>query len=216
MAANTADAIKSQLATINTSLGTQTRSAISAATVYLQTLNDGSNKVILLATDGEPNCLDYTPADSGGVSVGGDDMSGTATEVGKAKSAGFPVYVIGIGPDVSNLNTLAVAGGTGSYYPATSATEINNALKLIATMVTLTCKFKVTTIPPDKDLATVYVDKNLVAKDDDNGWMFDPADPTYSTILLTGTYCQNVMAGATSQVQIVFGCSEASSPDVMP
>jgi len=31
----------------------------------------------------------------------------------------------------------------------------------------------------------------------------------------TGTYCQTMLAGATAQVQIVFGCPE-SSPDALP
>jgi hypothetical protein len=137
-------------------------------------------------------------------------MAGTAAEISKAKGAGFPVYVIGIGPGVSNLNALAVAGGTGSYYPATSTTGLTNALRSIVQVVTLTCRFKATMVPPDKDLATVSIDNHLVPKDDNDGWMFDPTDPTYATIVLTGSYCQNVLDGATSQVQIVFGCPAAS------
>jgi hypothetical protein len=209
ISSNSASAIRSQLASLTTSLSTPTASAIGVATAYLKKLNDAGNKAILLATDGLPNC-------ASGQNWSIDDMTGATNAAAAAKKAGFPVYVVGIGPSVGNLNSLAQAGGSGSYYPAASTTALNAALQSIAKVVSLTCTFKANTIPPDKDLASVYVDRNLVVKDDINGWMFDPADSTYSTIVLTGTYCQNMLAGITSQVQIVFGCPEASSPDVMP
>jgi hypothetical protein len=198
VSSNSASAIKSQLASFTTSPSTPTAAAIHAATTYLKTVNDTRNKAILLATDGYPTC---------GNNSNVDQMVKDATDAAAtAQNAGFPVYVIGIGQEVSKLNRLAKAGGTGSYYPATSTTELNNALKSIAKVFSQTCTFRASTIPPDKDLATVLVDNKLVAKDDSNGWMFDPADATDSTILLTGSYCQSMLAGANSQVQIVFGC----------
>jgi hypothetical protein len=204
ISASSASAIKSQLAAFTTSLSTPTAAAINAATAYLKKVNDSRNKAILLATDGLPNCgsgQDWTL----------DDMTGAISAATAAKKAGFPVYVVGMGPDVSNMNSTAVAGGTGSYYPATSTTALNTALQSIAKAASLTCTFKANTIPPDRDLVNVYVDKNLVVKDDNNGWTFDANDSTYSTIVLTGTYCQAMMAGSTSQVQIIFGCPESSS-----
>jgi hypothetical protein len=202
ISADSASAIKSQLASFTTSLSTPTASVINAATAYLKKVNDANNRAILLATDGLPNC-------PSGQNWTIDDMTGASNAATAAKKAGFPVYVIGIGPSVGNLNSLAQVGGTGSYYPATSTTELDSALKSIAKVVTLTCTFKANTIPPDKDLATVYIDNRLVPQDDSNGWMFDPADATYSTVVLTGTYCQSMLAGLTSQVQIVFGCLDA-------
>jgi hypothetical protein len=209
ISANSASAIKSQLAASTTSFSTPTTSVLTAATAYLKKIDDGRSKAILLATDGLPNC-------GGGQDWTTDDLAGATRAATAAKNAGFPVYVVGMGPGVSNLDSLAHAGGTGSYYPATSTTTLDAALQSIAKVVFLTCTFKVNAIPPDKDLATLYVDKNLVPKDGSNGWMFDPADATYSSIVLTGTYCQAMLSGATSQVQIVFGCPEASSPDAMP
>jgi hypothetical protein len=202
ISSNSASAIKSQLASLTTSYSTPTRSVINAATAYLKKVSDAGNKAILMATDGLPNC-------ASGQNWTTDDMTSAANAATAAKKAGFPVYVVGIGPSVGNLNSLAQAGGTGSYYPATSTTELDSALKSIAKVVTLTCTFKANTIPPDKDLATVYIDHSLVPQDDSNGWMFDPADATYSTVVLTGTYCQSMLAGLTSQVQIVFGCLDA-------
>jgi hypothetical protein len=206
---SSASAIKSQLATFTTSLSTPTAAIINVATAYLKKVNDGRNKAILLATDGLPNC-------GSGVDWTRDDMTGATNAATAAQKAGFPVYVVGIGPSVSNLNSLAQAGGTESYYLATSTTALSAALESIATVASRTCTFKANAIPSDKDLARVYVDGNLVPKDDGNGWMFDPADSTYSTIVLTGTYCQIMLTGATLQVQIVFSCPESSAPDLMP
>jgi hypothetical protein len=209
--ADSSAAIKAQLDTLTTQTSTPTRLAITTATTYLNSVTDGNNKAILLASDGLPNCANGTSSSSGT-----DDLPGTEVAVKAAKDAGFPVYVIGIGPatSVSNLNQLAVAGGTESYYPATSAAELTAALTKIAKTVS-TCTFKADTAPTDSSLVYVYVDKNLVNKDDSNGWKFDPTDSTYSTIVLTGSTCADLMDGKTSQVQIVFGCSGTAPTKVI-
>jgi hypothetical protein len=206
VSASAASAIRSQLAALTTDYSTPTRAVINAAVAYLKKVSDGRKKAILLATDGLPTC-------DGGSSWSTEDLAGAVKAAGAAKTAGFDVYVVGIGPNVSNLNKLAQAGGTGGYYPATSTGTLNTALQSIAKAASFTCTFKANVIPVDKELVSVYVDKTPVAKDDDNGWMFDPTDSTYSTVVLTGSYCQAMLAGSTSQVQIVFGCPE---PDALP
>jgi hypothetical protein len=203
ISASSAAAIKAQLAAFTTSLSTPTAATLNAAVAYLKTVTDRSNKAILLATDGLPNC-------AAGSDWATDDMPGATSAAAAAKKAGFPVYVVGIGPSISNLNDLAVTGGTGSYYPATSTTSLDAALQTIAEVVTSTCTLQANTLPPDKDLVTVYVDQSLVPQDEANGWTFAPTDPSYSTIVLTGDYCQKLLAGATAEVQIDFGCPDAS------
>jgi hypothetical protein len=207
VSANSASAIRSQLASVTTASSTPTTAIIDAATAYLKKVNDSRAKSILLATDGTPTC--------GGQDRSNEDLAAAVGAATAAKKAGFPVYVVGIGPNVSNLNSLAQAGGTSSYYPATSTAALDTALKSIAKAASLTCTFKANVAPVDKDLATVYIDNNLVPKDESDGWMYDPADPEYSTVVLTGTYCQKMLAGGTSQVQIVFACP-AVLPDAAP
>jgi hypothetical protein len=209
ISADSSAAIKTVLASITNEQSTPTALALTVATNYLKTVNDGNSKAILLATDGEPNC-----GTGGGTS--GSDLAGATVAAKAAYGAGFPVYVIGIGPSVSNLNALAQAGGTGSYYPATSTTDLTSALSSIAKVVSATCTFKANATPPDKNLVYVYVDKALVAKSDSNGWVFDSADPTSATVVLTGTYCQNMLSGVTSRVQIVFGCPNTVPASVIP
>jgi len=192
-----AKAIRTRLESLTTALSTPTTAALRSATTYLTAFGDGNSKAILLATDGLPTCA------PGGSSWAADDLAGATASAKNAKKLGLPVYVIGIGPNLGNLNDLAVAGGTGGYFPVTSVTELDAALGSIAKVVS-SCTFKADTVPPNQDVVYVYVDKQLIGQDPDNGWTFDLSDATYSTITLTGTYCQDMLAGRTSQVQIVF------------
>lgn len=205
---DSAAAIKEQLANLTTASSTPTAAAITVATNYLKTVNDNNNKAILLATDGQPNCANGTS--------GADDMAGATAAVTAANAAGFPVYVVGIGPSVSNLNALAQAGGTDAYYPATSPEALGAALSSIAKVVSATCTFKANATPPDKELVYVYVDKQLVTKNASDGWVFAVSDPTSSTIELTGATCEKMLAGQSTRVEIVFGCPNVPPPPFIP
>lgn len=204
VAANTAGAITSALAALQQSSSTPTASALKSAAAYLKSVTDGNSKAILLATDGEPNCL--------GGSTSGTDLDGASAAASEASKAGFPVYVIGIGPSLSNLTALAKAGGTNDYYPATSPEQLSSALASITKVVSATCTFKANSTPPDKTLVYVYVDKKLVNKSDSAGWKFDANDASGATVTLTGSYCTDMMSGKTTQVQIVFGCPNVAPP----
>ena len=61
-----------------------------------------------------------------------------------------------------------------------------------------------------------YVDKTYLAKDDSNGWILDPSDPTGATVTLTRSYCANMLAGTTTPVQIIFGCPNVPRDRVIP
>jgi hypothetical protein len=95
-----AAAIEALISSVSPSGSTPTAAAVTAATAYLQTVSDAGKKVILLATDGQPNCP------SGG-SSSSSDVQGALNAITSAASAGFLVYVIGIGPSVGNLDAFA-------------------------------------------------------------------------------------------------------------
>jgi hypothetical protein len=200
ISADAAWAIEARLDSFTTGPSTPTGAAIVAATAYLETLDDARSKAILLATDGLPTCgsTDYMSIEA--------MLAEAVTAAGRARESGFPVYVIGIGIQKDNLDNLAKAGGTGSYYPATSTSELNQALESIARVVTKSCTFKGSVAPPDKDLVQVYADGRLIARDDGDGWTYDPADPSGSTITLTGASCQAMLDETVAQVRIVAGC----------
>jgi hypothetical protein len=206
---NSASTIKTQLASVQLGSSTPTAAALASATAYLKTVDDGNDKAILLATDGEPNC-------KSGSDWSTDDLAGASAAAAEALKAGFPVYVIGIGPSTTNLGQLAQSGGTQKYYPATSPAELTAALAAVAKVVAATCTFKANAAPPDTSLVAVYVDKHLVNKSDSKGWKFDGGDATGATITLTGSYCDDMMSGKTTQVQIVFGCPNVPPPSIIP
>jgi hypothetical protein len=204
--ADSAAAVQSAIARGAPTGNTPTAAAIQAATAYLPTLSDGYKKAILLATDGAPNCY-------GGDVNNIDDMPATLEAIAAAYALDIPVYVVGIGPSVGNLDSMAQAGGTGSYYPASSPQQLFDALSAISKIVATTCTFQTPMPPPDDSKVWVYVDKQLVEEDAADGWAFGA---TSSTIVLTGNTCQNLLAGAASSVQVIFGCPDEAPPPVIP
>ena len=178
------------------SLSTPTTAALNAATSYLKKLTDSNKKIILLATDGEPNC-GGTPAN-----INTTDDLGASDAAAAAKAAGFPVYAIGIGPKVSSLTQVAQKGGTTDYYPATSPDQLAAALSSISQLVGA-CTFTTDNAPTDPDNVAVYVNKEQVPKDAPNGWKYGA---TNQEIDLTGTYCDQMSSGDEATVQILFGC----------
>jgi len=203
---NSAASIQTQIASVTPANNTPTAAAIKAATAYLEKVTDQNNKVILLATDGQPNC----PADG---NSSDSDVPGTTKAIQDALTAGFKVYVIGIGPLVGNLDGFAQAGGTSKYYPATSPQDLANALAAISQKVA-TCTFSLNQTPSgDSSNIAVYLDKNLVPKDPSNGWSFGASS---QIIVLNGTTCDKITSEATSTVQVLFGCPGTDASVIIP
>ena len=194
-----ASAVETAIAAVTPDGGTPTAAAITAATAYLKTLTDQNSRAILLATDGDPNCA------AGASDSNASDVTGTTAAIAAALSAGFKVYVIGIGPDVGNLDDFAQAGGTGKYYPAGSATDLASALATIGKAVA-SCTFTMAQTPPNPDNVAVYIDGSLVSQDATNGWSFGASS---QTVVLNGTACAQITSGAASEVQVLFGCGGA-------
>jgi len=196
---NSAASIQNQISTTQPSNNTPTAAAITAAAAYLKTVTDPNKKVILLATDGEPNCA------SGGGGGGSDsDVPGTKAAITAAKDAGYPVYVIGIGPSVGNLDSFAEAGGTDKSYSATSPQALADALSAISQVVA-NCSFTLTTAPEGTNNIAVYLDGNIAPSTD---WTYTASS---QTVTLTGSSCDAIKNGTSKTVQVYFGCGEAPS-----
>ena len=173
---------------------TPTRAAILAAAAYLKTLDDQNSKFIVLATDGLPNCTDGRTANA-------SDLPAAAAAI---EAAGFPVYVVGIGPEsaLMNLQELSHAGGTGDYLPATSPDQLTAALTSIAGTVA-SCTFKLSTAPPFLGGVTVTLDQTPLAKDEATGWGFGGDS---RTIELHGDACAKLKANPTSTLTVRVDC----------
>jgi hypothetical protein len=204
----TATQIQTAIAGTSPANNTPTKDAINAAVAYFQTVNDGLAHYILLATDGQPNC---EPGATGSVTT--TSVANTVTAIKAAFDAGIKTYVIGIGPQAGNLDNFAQAGGTGTYFPATSPDALTAALTSIVKDVA-SCVFTMAAVPPDPTNLGVYLDKTTkVPLDPSDGYSLS-ADSL--TVTLNGSYCAGLKDGTYQVVQVFFGCPGEPPPPIIP
>jgi hypothetical protein len=208
IAPGSAAAVQAYIATVTPGGSTPTRLAIDTAVTYLKTLTDTNAKYILLATDGEPNCLNTGGGRGGGGGAGASDVQGTVTSIGLAYTAGFPTFVIGVGIETGNLDNFATAGGTTNYYPATSPDQLTAALNAIVGTVA-SCTFALGSAPPDPNNIVIEFngDHNLRPPRDTthtNGW--DYTSPAHNAIQVYGPWCDNVTNGSYTTTKVIMGC----------
>ena len=146
----------------------------------------------------EPNCRP-------GGSSGSSNIPGTITAIENARAAGFPVYVIGIGTEIGNLDNFAQAGGTGTSYAATSQADLTSALVAISAAAS-SCAYAVAQPPANAPVASVYVNSFRVPESLTAGWIYGSDK---RSIVLTGSYCDTVKAGGNPTVQIQYTCAPA-------
>jgi hypothetical protein len=163
----------------------------------------------LLATDGEPNCID------GEVDTALDDTMPAIDSVAAVKAMGFPTFVIGIATEGGvadmTLNSMAanggypLAGGTTQYYSVSTTDDLVTALNRIQVITMGMCTYPLGTPDEHSDMTkvTVTVDGVSSPKDDANGWHFDPG---MASITFTGITCDYLMKGTLKNVQVLYGC----------
>jgi hypothetical protein len=205
IAPGSAAKVQAYIATITPNGATPTTLAITKAVTYLQSLTDPNPKYILLATDGLPNCLNGTNGGRGG---GATDLLGAEGEAAAALNAGYKVYVLGVGPETTNLTGLAFAGGTTDYYPALTPDALTTALASIVGSV-VSCTFGLGTAPqvPTNVAVQFNNDPSITAPHDTshtNGW--DYTTPANTSIQLYGSWCDDVTNGKYTSAQILKGC----------
>jgi hypothetical protein len=190
---------------------TPTSAAMNAAISYFNTVNDGLAHYMLLATDGQPNC---DPGTSGNVTTKSVGDTVAAITTAAAPGSDIETYVIGIGPSIGNLDNFATAGGTGTYFPATSPGDLTSALSAIAGAVA-SCVFTMDAAPPDPSNLGVYLDKGTkVPPDTLNGYSLG-ADGV--TVTFSGTFCDGIKNGTYHVMQVFFGCPGGPSPpEIVP
>ncbi len=182
--------------------------------------------VVVLVTDGEPGIWIDTRVQPGCVD---NDLPHVAEAARTAVtgSPSIPVYAIGIGPSVGNLDTIAQAGGTGKATmigvgdPARVTADLLATLESIR-MQTFSCDFP---IPPPPERLTF--DPNQVnvtfttaagsttLERDPNctraGWRYD-SESAPTKILLCPAACRNVQQDTSGRIGIVFGCATHMVP----
>ena len=227
--------ILAQLAKATPAGGTPTAAALNNAAKALGDFGTaGAPKLVILATDGGPNCnyaLSASPA-CACTSVAAafcctnqpdacltgntclDDAAVLKTVTHLHADLGIDTFVIGLAGTadyVSLLDAMAkeggrAQGGATSYYPAASQTELQNALQTIATSV-ISCTIDLQEAPKYPDRVKVYLDGQKVGRDAShkNGW--DYTDAALKQIQLYGSTCDKLRDGQKHIVTATFACT---------
>ncbi len=169
----------------------------------------GEKVAVVLVTDGDPNGC--------GSSV--KNVSDEAATV----AATIPTYVIGVGSDLSNLNAMAVGGGTGAAIlitvgdPNKTKADLEAALNKIRG-ATASCSFAMPKPPAGQVLDVNAVNVQFTSsagpqtlaynKDCTGGagWHYDNANAPTQIDLCPAT-CDAVKATTGGKVSIAFGCA---------
>jgi hypothetical protein len=168
------------------------------------------------------------------------DGAATVAQIAALHDQGVSTYVIGIpgsAPYASLLDEMATAGGTAravtpKYYDVPNLSELSQVLASIATNVVLTCNFVLEQPPEAPGQVNVYLDRQQVLYDADNGWTWrsvaagadsgaddggsveeaaaGPAPAQDFTHLdLHGTACDRLLSGQVTEMLVAFGCPTA-------
>ena len=143
-----------------------------------------------------------------------DDANSLSVIKAIRASKGITTFVIGLegtAEYVTLLEAMAIAGGapqtggTTSYYKASSNTDLQNALNVIAASV-ISCTIDLVQKPKYPDYVLVYLDGKSVPRDKSktNGWDF--LDATMTKIKLYGTYCKKLQDGTKHTLTATFKC----------
>jgi hypothetical protein len=194
--------------------------AIQYATSYAQT-HPGRTVGVVFATDGAPTECAQS-----------DNTVAGAVRVATASAMGMPpirTYVLGVGPNLNNLNQIAVAGGTQKAYLVESggSADLITALNDIRKSA-LTCDYQIPIImgkPLDLNLVNIKVRvgpppsgeqqigrvDGLGACGAQGGWYFDnPSAPT--RIQLCPTTCDPLLKTTGSGLTVLIGCRVVIQP----
>ena len=183
--------------------------AASSIAATLSPVRPSPERVILLITDGAPNC---NPGAPDGLT---DDTAGTVNAMTAVLESGVYTFVVGLatsGPAAMALDQLATSGGMPragfpAYYPASSSADLIAAMNALVAS-TAGCLFAVPP-PPTNDGVTsrssigVVVGSQQIPQDAMNGWTY--TDTTLSAIQLHGASCDTVR-NTDAAVSVIFHC----------
>lgn len=218
-------AFVSALETTKPSGGTPTLPALQGGIEYAKQIHaarPAEKTAVVLVTDGEPG---FWNPDKNAFEPGcaGNTVANVAAAAAAAFAEGIPTYVIGVGPQLTALNSVAKSGGTSAAVmvsvndPAATTSAIKQALADIRKRE-IACEFALPPPPAGEELdpfAVNVVLKNADGTDkvlgyskdcaDQGGWTYDnPSAP--SRILLCGGACTDAKTATDGKVSIAFGC----------
>ncbi len=163
------------------------------------------NVVVVYATDGYPQGCSNNTIDQ-------------AAKIAAAAYNGahqIRTYVLGVGPNLTDLNAIAKSGGTDAAELIDTGQDVTKQLtdkfNAIRSAVAVECTYSVPAPPAGQtlDLNKVNVEYNgsEVGYNNtatcDQGWQYANND---SQVVLCGSTCDQVKADPSAKIQIAFGC----------
>jgi hypothetical protein len=175
-------------------------------------LNVPTPKVIVLATDGEPDTCDEP-----------DPQNGQQKSIDSAKAAyqmGIETYIVSVGDEVGlpHLQDMANAGAglqvggnnKAQFWQALDQNELYDAFDTIINGVR-DCVFTLdgNVVDGYENQGTVMLDGQSLSKDDPNGWRLNGSNE----VQLLGTACETIQDGE-HQLAIDFPCGGYEAPPI--
>jgi len=189
---------------------TPTGESIDQAVKILDGVKEDGPKVIVLATDGEPDsCADPNPGDDKGLDAA---RALSVSAVQNAFKKQITTYVISVGNEVGQGHLRAVANAgqglavdvdaTNRFYLANNQAELATAFGTIINGVR-SCAFSLNgTVPDDrKSSGSVRLDGNGLLYGDQDGWVLTAP----SVLELQGKACTAIKSG-NHELKIDFPC----------
>ncbi|MFO0670049.1 MAG: vWA domain-containing protein [Polyangiaceae bacterium] len=212
--------------------GTPTLPALEGALAFAKrtvTAHPDEKSAVVLVTDGEPGLMVNGSMQPGCTQNDVSHVAAAAAAAAKGTPA-IPTYVIGVGPALSKLDTIAAAGGTGKAYmisvadPTQTTTELQQALDAIRGAEKVSCDFALPAPPPGQRLDPKRVNVAVTAASGQvtplvysrdcsatNGWRYDDLNAPTRVELCTAT-CGSVQSDAKAKLAVAFGCATNGVP----
>jgi hypothetical protein len=190
---------------------TPTAESVAAAASELQAMTDTGPKIVILATDGEPDsCVDANPKTDAGLQAARD---GVVAAVTTAFGGGIQTYVVFIGTDsvsadhLQNVANAGVGNPVGGavnapYYTATNQADLVAAFNtIIAGVRSCVVTLDGTVSAQSYAAGTVTLNGTALVYNDPNGYRLDSP----SELELLGSSCDAIKSGNPT-LSIVYPC----------
>jgi Mg-chelatase subunit ChlD len=174
------------------------------------------NVVVVYATDGYPKGCDDNSIDLA-ADIAAESFQGEHN---------VRTYVLGVGPNLTDLNQIAQSGGTGEASFIDTGADVTAQLvqkfNEIRTAVAVECTYSVPTPPAGQTLDPNKVNVNYTSGSDEKaigyngaascseGWQYTD---NMTKIVLCGSTCEEVKADPDASIQVLFGCQTVNIDD---
>jgi len=169
-----------------------------------------ASQFVLLITGQDPTCAGDAATDASFCSLAGDEAT-------KLTNLGVQTFIVSLNNDAQSTNCLAsiaaasassFAGNSPQFVAATDQADLKGKLEAIMTAVEVNvCRFSLTRQPENPTQVVVFTHGGdpvpLDPSGQQGGWRFDV---TSSEVVLSGSYCTNLISGQGDTNPRVYDC----------